>query len=152
MRRAAKEITDPAELGAILDEAALLFVSFHDEPAPYVLPLCFGRIGGTLYAHSALEGAKMDLLRARPEVGFSAVAGMALETGATACAYGCAGRSVCGRGAVRVVEDPDERIRGLEAIMRHYDERAPVDFAPGTLSRTCVLAINADSLRGKRVG
>jgi uncharacterized protein len=152
MRRSTREITDPAELDAVLDQAAVLSIALHDEPAPYVLPVCFGRVGRVLYVHSAASGAKIDLLRARPEVGFSASTEMSLRPGATACAWGCQARSVCGTGTARITGDPEERRRGLEAIMRHYAADAPVDFSPESLARTCVIAIDVASLRGKRVG
>jgi nitroimidazol reductase NimA-like FMN-containing flavoprotein (pyridoxamine 5'-phosphate oxidase superfamily) len=56
MRRAEREITDQAAIAAIFDAAPLLYLSFHDEPAPYVVPVCFGIEGDTLWVHSARAG------------------------------------------------------------------------------------------------
>jgi nitroimidazol reductase NimA-like FMN-containing flavoprotein (pyridoxamine 5'-phosphate oxidase superfamily) len=58
---------------------------------------------------------------------------------------------VVGTGVARVVSDPAEKLRGLEAIMRHYGEGRPV-YRPETLARTCVIAIAVQSMRGKRLG
>ena len=173
MRQAEREITDPGSLERILHEAKVLFLALRDFPAPYVLPVCFGHdpanppgtaahgnppgtaARGTLYVHCAPTGAKIDLLRADPAVGFSACTDMTVRPGAAACDFSCRSESVVGTGRARVVETEEERIRGLDAIMRHYAEAqvsaAPV-YRPGSLSRTSVIAVDIDSLRGKRIG
>jgi uncharacterized protein len=164
MRRAEREITDPAAVDAILAEAPLLFLSFHDEPAPYVVPVCFGRDGDTLYVHSAPTGTKIDLLEANPSIGFCAATAMTLTggpaaaaPGVEACRYGARGCSVSGTATARVVEDEDERRRGLDAIMRHYltvpgGPAAGFTYAPATLARTCIIALRIDTVRAKCTG
>jgi hypothetical protein len=164
MRQAEREITDPGSLERILHEAKVLFLALRDFPAPYVLPVCFGHdpanppgtaARGTLYVHCAPTGAKIDLLRADPAVGFSACTDMTVRPGAAACDFSCRSESVVGTGRARVVETEEERIRGLDAIMRHYAEgpaAAAPAYRPGSLSRTSVIAVDIDSLRGKRIG
>ena len=155
MRRAEREITAAAHLDAILDEAPFLSLALKDQDAPYVVPLCFGRDGRTLYVHSAHAGKKMDLLRREPQVGFSAVAGMTVVPAATACAWECHARSVVGTARVRIVEDPEERRRGLDAIMRHYaggNNQGAAAYTEGSLARTCVVALSVQTLRGKDTG
>lgn len=155
MRRAEREITDTALLDTILVEARILFLGLHDEPAPYVLPVCFGHDTGTLYVHSAMAGTKIDLIAAHPIVGFSASTDLVVKPGTAACDYSSQARSVIGTGRARIVTDEAERVRGLDAIMRHYASgpaaETPV-YKPGPLARTCVIAIRIDSLRGKRTG
>jgi uncharacterized protein len=153
LRRAEREVSAPAEIDAILDEAPVLYVAFRDEPAPYVIPLCFGRVDRTLYVHAALTGTKLDLLARAPIVGFSAATTMTVVKGASACAWGGRARSVSGSATGRIVTDPAERRAGLDAIMRHYgsEDPAPLYDAP-VLGRTCILAFAIDSLRAKRTG
>ncbi len=150
MRRQEKEITDRASLDGILRSAPLLTLALRDEPAPYVVPVCFGLDEGTLYIHSALAGTKIDLLRADPVVGFCACADVTVAVGEPACSSGASGRSVVGTGA-RMLQDEAERIRGLDAIMRHYGANAetPAVYRPESLSRTGVIAIHIDTLHGK---
>ncbi len=132
LRRAAREVSDPAEIEDILRDAKLLFLAIADEPAPYVLPVCFGFDQGVLYVHSAKEGTKIDLLRAHPVVGFSASTDVTVIPGASACDCTCTGRSVVGTGTARVVEDGEERLRGLDAIMRHpRARRERIPMRPG---------------------
>jgi nitroimidazol reductase NimA-like FMN-containing flavoprotein (pyridoxamine 5'-phosphate oxidase superfamily) len=153
LRRSARELAEPDAIEEILQSAKLLFLALADQPAPYVLPVCFGFAHGVLYVHSARKGTKIDLLRANPSVGFSASTDMTIVPGSAACDFTCGGRSVVGTGTARILADEEERIRGMDAIMRHYSD-APGDrvYAPGSLARTCVIAIRIDTLCGKRIG
>lgn len=154
MRRAEREVAGQAEVEAILERAPVLSLALRDEPAPYVIPVSFGYEQGTLYVHSAPRGAKIDLIARDPHVGFSAhapVADDALVTEAAACDWGVRAASVVGTGVARVVSDPAEKLRGLDAIMRHYGENRPV-YRPETLARTCLIAIAVRGMRGKRLG
>jgi len=155
MRRAEREIVDPAALAEILREARVLFLALRDHPAPYVLPVCFAYEPGILYIHSAMAGTKIDLIAAHPLVGFSACTELAVVAGSSACDYTSRARSVTGTGRASIIEDPEQRARGLDAIMRHY-ATVPAGtqplYRPGPLARTCVIAIHIDLLRGKQTG
>jgi nitroimidazol reductase NimA-like FMN-containing flavoprotein (pyridoxamine 5'-phosphate oxidase superfamily) len=151
MRRAGREIVDRAALDGILRSARVLFLAMRDEPAPYVIPVCFGFEADTVYVHSALAGTKIDLIRRHPVVGFSACTDMTVVSGPSACDFAGAATSVVGTGRARIVEDENERLRGLDAIMSHYAGGEPGrnTYRPGPLARTCVIAIHIDTLRGK---
>ena len=151
MRRAEREIVGRAEVDAILSRADVLFLALRDEPAPYVIPVSFGYEEGTLYVHSAPRGSKIDLIARDPRVGFSAHADYALVRGDAACDCGVRASSVVGTGIAHVVTDEREKLRGLDAIMRHYGESRPA-YRQETLARTCLLAIAVQSMRAKRVG
>jgi len=154
MRRPEKEISDPEALDGVLRAASILYLALNADPAPYVVPVCFGVEGGRLYVHGAGAGTKIDLIRANPVVGFSACADVTITPAAIACSSTASGKSVVGTGHAWIVEDEAERIRGLDAIMRHYrtgDSEGPV-YQPRSLSRTCVIAIHIDTLRGKSMG
>ena len=153
LRRAGREIKDPAAIERIFHDATLLFLALADEPAPYVIPVCFGRVGDTLYVHSAREGRKIEGLQSRPHVGFSASTNIKVKHGERACDFSCAARSVVGTATARIVEDEAERRRGLDAIMRHYaGEGAPTDYRDSSLARTCVIALDLLDVCAKRVG
>jgi nitroimidazol reductase NimA-like FMN-containing flavoprotein (pyridoxamine 5'-phosphate oxidase superfamily) len=150
MRNSMKEITDPAELEEILSRAEVLHLALHDEPAPYVIPLSFGYMDGALWFHCAKEGTKLDLIRRDPRVGFSAVADARIVPGAAACDFDARGRSVVGRGTARIVTDLGERRRGLDALMHHYRMERP-EYRPDPFERACVLRVDIEELRGKRL-
>jgi len=150
MRRAEREITDAAGIDDVLCRATVLCLALRDEPAPYVIPVSFGWEGDTLYVHSAPTGTKIDLIAADGRVGFSAWVDDALVSGAAACDWGARGASVSGTGRARLVTDPGEKLRGLDAIMRHYGQDRPV-YRPDVLARTALVAITVDAVTGKRV-
>ena len=154
MRRSEKAITDQEALDGIVQTAEVLFLALQDEPAPYVVPVFFGREGGTLYVHSAVVGPKIDLLRAHPVVGFSACTPITILPGRTPCDFSAAAQSVVGTGRARIVEDEEERRKGLDSIMRHYGTGASGKSAyrHDSLARTAVIAIHVDTLHGKRTG
>ena len=58
MRRKDREITDRAEIEAILNEAMVCRIGLADGGEPYVVPLCFGYEDGSVYIHSAPEASK----------------------------------------------------------------------------------------------
>jgi len=153
MRRPDTEITARTQLEYVLRKARVLFLCMNDAKAPYIVPVCFGWEKDTLYVHSALSGTKIDLLRADPAVGFSACTDMTLVPGATACNFSLRAESVAGTGRGRILADEKERAHGLDLIMQHYNDgkKTPV-FAPGSLARTCVIAITILTLRGRQLG
>ena len=150
MRKATKEITDRAELEGILARAEVLFLALHDEPAPYVIPLNFAFADGALWFHGALEGTKLDLIRRDPRVGFSTVIEARVVPAPAACDSNALGSSVVGHGTAVICTDPDERRRGLDALMRHYGIAAP-EYRADSVDRTCVVRIDVEELRGKRL-
>ena len=93
-------------------------------------------------------------MSARPEVGFCAVAGVEIVAGTMACDFTARTESVVGTGTARIVQDEAERIRGLDLIMSHAGGRQPAggfDYRPGSLRRTCVLAIDIATITAKRI-
>lgn len=150
MRSSRREITERAELEQVLAKAEVLFLALHDTPAPYVIPLTFAYEDGAFWFHCAREGTKLDLIRRDPRVGFSAVADARIVPGAAACDFTATGRSVVGRGTARIVTDPDGRRRGLDALMRRHGMERP-GYRPGPLDRACVVRIDVEELRGKRL-
>jgi nitroimidazol reductase NimA-like FMN-containing flavoprotein (pyridoxamine 5'-phosphate oxidase superfamily) len=124
MRRAEREVTDPAWCLAVLDEAAYLVLALNDNDAPYTVPLCVAVARGRVYLHMATEGRKLDLIRADPGAGFAAVVHAAVVPGETACATGMRADSVAGTARCTVVEDPGERRLALDAFARTVRDRA----------------------------
>jgi len=166
MRRAERERTDPAELAEILSASTVLFLALSDEPAPYVLPVCFGYEDGVIYVHSAPAGTKIDLIARHPVVGFSASTEMTVVPAPSACGFSARARSVVGTGRAEVLAEETARRHGLDVIMRHYAGReggpgaahpdaggaAPREYNPASLARTAVIAVRVATMRGKQIG
>jgi nitroimidazol reductase NimA-like FMN-containing flavoprotein (pyridoxamine 5'-phosphate oxidase superfamily) len=148
-------VTDQREITRVLDQCSTLFLSFHDDPAPYVVPVFFGHEPGRLYVHGGKKGTKIDLMDAHAEVGFSAATTAQIVEGKDACAFTARASSVAGTGVARLVEEEEERLHGLNLIMSHY---APGGTAEGfsyrdaSLSRTSVIAVDIMTVTAKRIG
>ena len=152
MRRRDKEIDDPAELGRILDEAMVLHVAMVDGGLPYMVPLNFARENDVLWLHSAGKGRKLDCLRASPQVCVEAERFIDLVKGTNACDDWTARyESVIGFGVAEVIEDPEDKLQGLSALMRKYSGRDDWQFdAKAVKSVTTVIRVRLGSLTGKR--
>jgi hypothetical protein len=148
-------VRDPKNMARILGKSTVVFLSIHNEPAPYIVPLFFGYENARLYVHSSTAGTKIELLRADPRVGFTAVAAAKIVEGTTACDFTVRAASVAGNGTARFIEDEREKLHALDLIMRHYSVQRPGDsfhYRPASLLRTCVIAIDILSIIGKRFG
>ena len=156
MRRAERLVVDSETIATILDQCVVLFLAFHDETAPYVVPLFFGHEPGRLFVHCAATGTKLDLLRVDPRVGFSAATAAAIVEGKAACDFTTRAQSVAGTGIARIVETEDEKKHGLDLIMRHYAAgragQVSWIYQPVTLARTVLIAVEIQSMTGKRIG
>lgn len=123
MRRKDREVTEPAELLKIIRQCKVCRLAMQDGQGLYILPLNFGYEwnddGLTLYFHSAKEGRKIDILSQSPAVAFEMDCGHQLIADDIACRNGYAYKSIIGNGNACIVEDVDEKIKGLSLIMLH---------------------------------
>ena len=149
MRRGEKEIKDQAEIDSIIHRSRVCRLGLSDEGQPYVVPLCFGYDGKTLYFHCAREGRKLDILRRNNKVciEFDIVQGM-IEAD-EGCNWGIKYQSVIGFGTAHLVEDVAEKQNALTLLMAQYSERS-FSFPPEMVNRTAVVKIEIESLTGKQ--
>ena len=152
MRLAEKEVTDPAWCRAVLDEAPYLVLALNDAGAPYAVPLCVALADGRIYLHMATAGRKLDLLRADPRAGFTAVAHAAVIPGETACATGIRADSVAGTARCTIVDDPGERRAALDAFALKYVGDRPDEYQDAAFAATVVVRLDPISLVGRRTG
>lgn len=124
MIRADREIADRTEQLAIMDACDVCRVALNGADGfPYIVPLNFGvDVEGDqvyLYFHSANRGEKLDLIArdARASFEMDCDHNFIFYDDRMSCTMGY--RSVIGQGTVEIVPD-DQKIRGLEVLMRHY--------------------------------
>ncbi len=104
MRRKEKQITDTERIKQLLEQAQVCRLAMVDQGHPYVVPLNFGYRDGSLYFHSALEGRKINVLKANPHVCFEVDELEKINRAAQACDWGVSFRSVIGTGTARILE------------------------------------------------
>jgi len=152
MRRKDKEIKDPQEIVAILQQAPVLRLGLCSEDEPYVVPLSFGYLDGCLYLHSAKEGKKIEMIRANPRVCFEIEVDVEVIRADQPCDWGMKFTSVIGFGTASILEDPEERKRGLDAIMEHYSSQSAQSYPDSILEHTAVIRVRIEEMGGKRSG
>ena len=152
MRRKDKEIQGRNEIVAIMEKALVCRLGLCRDNVPYVVPLNFGYREGCLYLHSAKQGRKMDMIRANPRVCFEIETDAELISSDRPCDWGMKYASVIGFGTAVVLEDPEEKKNGLDAILAHYSPRPPGPYPDSVLEHTAVIRVQIERMTGKRSG
>jgi uncharacterized protein len=151
MRRQEKEIATQEEIDEVIRRAPVCRLALSDNDTPYVVPVCFGYEGGALYFHSAPEGRKLDILMQNGRVCFEMDIDTRIVVSDSPCNWSLRYRSVIGFGEAAIVADPEEKRRGLDAIMRHYS--GPVgQYNQDKFEKTIVIKVTVSSVTGKKSG
>ncbi|WP_277056424.1 pyridoxamine 5'-phosphate oxidase family protein [Treponema socranskii] len=129
MRRKDREVTDIRQIESIIEKAKVVHIGMIDSGAPYVVPMQYGYVftdgALTLYLHSAQEGRKIDCIKKNQNVCIELETDIApISGGDIPCKYSSAYASVMGDGTAEIVEDPKEKVFGLESIMKTQTGKA----------------------------
>ena len=116
------QITDEARIRQILDTAKVLHLGLAVDNEPYVVPMNYGyRLEEgklTLYLHSAVQGKKLEMIRANSRVFFELDCDRMPFEGKVPCQYGLVYSSVMGRGTACIVEDVEEKKQAMSLLMK----------------------------------
>lgn len=151
MRRSEKKITDESALKAVIQQSLVCRLGLSDGCQPYVVPLSFGYEDGFLYFHAAHEGRKIEMIRRNDRVCFEFDVNAEIVEGQEACGWSMRYRSVIGFGKAVILDDIEEKRRGLEIIMRQYSDRSFL-FPEESVARTAVIKVAIESMAGKQSG
>lgn len=106
----------------VMHRAPYITVSFIDEDGlPYGLPLSLASDDGVRwYFHGALEGKKLEAIKAHPEVCLSAVTRCRPTVGPRDGSFTLQYRSAIAFGKAELVTDDEEKIHGLRLICQRF--------------------------------
>jgi hypothetical protein len=151
MRRSEKEITERTAIDEIINRCLVCRLALSDGGIPYVIPMNFGYEGNTLYFHTAREGRKLDILRKNNQVCFELDTDVEIIAAEDAAGWGAKYCCVIGFGTASLVDDPVEKRKAYDSIMRHYAGRI---FSYPDLCIDCsmIIRVDIDSVTGKRSG
>ena len=153
MRRADRKITDQKEIEAIIKKADVCRIALIDGELPYMVTLNFGYKSGTpavLYFHCANEGRKLDIIKNNNNVCFQMDIDHELTTGKSACGYSMNFKSIVGYGKIHKVTNKQEKIEGLNYLMKQYSDRDDFSYEEKMLEVTTVLKLEIEELTGKQ--
>ena len=153
MRKSKKEIKDRAVIAGLLNTCHVGRLGTNSRNGyPMIKPLNFAYINDRIYFHTAKEGEKIEDIKKDSRVCFEVdlpvryVRGTADNPCKAAYRY----RSVIILGRAHIVEDHDERILGLSALMKKYQpEGGYGDFLKEKLDITGVVRIDIEEMVGK---
>jgi nitroimidazol reductase NimA-like FMN-containing flavoprotein (pyridoxamine 5'-phosphate oxidase superfamily) len=155
MRRKDREITEPAEILALIDKCKVCRLGLSENDQAYIVPLNFGYTFAdtvlTLFFHSAHEGKKIDLMRKNRRACFEIDCDHRLVQAETACGHGFLFSSVIGFGTLSFIGDAAEKTRALNILMKHQTGKdVPYRYTEAELAAVCVYKMEVDSFTGKR--
>ncbi|SDE33359.1 hypothetical protein SAMN05660485_00608 [Blastococcus fimeti] len=129
VRRGAKRArTDRADLHAVLDAGLVGHLAVVLDGAPVVLPTGYGRHGETLYLHGSTGAATLRAAAAGGPVCFTVTHLDGVVYARSAFHHSVNYRCAVVHGTARTVEDPQEKLLGLEVLTEQ--------LAPGSWTAT----------------
>lgn len=154
MRRKDREVTELSEILKIVASAKVLRIGLFDGEYPYVVPMHYGyqyaKDTLVFYVHCAKEGHKLDLMKKNPHVCVELETEVEIVSGGDVpCRYGATFASVIGRGQAEILEDVQEKITGLEVLMKHQTGR-DFEIKEEMAEAVAVIKITLDNFTAKR--
>lgn len=155
MRRKDCEITDPGKIREIIEKCDVLRLGLVDETGlAYIVPVNFGVevVNETyiFYFHSAAAGKKVDLLRKTPHISFEMDTAHALQASEKIHDHTFHYESVMGNGTVSFVEEPTEKRRVLNVLMKHYTDSDVWELPDSLVSAAHALRLEATKYSVKK--
>ncbi len=150
MRRSDKEISDRAAINDVVRGCRVCHLGLAANNEPYVVPVSFGYDGAAVYFHTARRGKKIDMITANPRACVEFERKIELVThDDDACAWTFSFESAIGFGAIVEMIGTEDRIHGLNQIMRHYSGR-DWEYTGPVLQSTRVWRLDLETLTGKK--
>jgi uncharacterized protein len=146
---------DRTTVHGILDEALICHVGYLSGDRPVVLPTTHARLGETLYLHGSTGSGPMLTAAGCAEglpvcVTVTLVDGLVLAR--AALHHSLQYRSVVVMGNARLVQDRDEKLRAMAALLDHVASGRSTDSRPPNareLAATAVLALDLVEVSAK---
>lgn len=160
MRRADREVSDPAQVAAIVASCKIIRIAYMDAEGLTIVPMNFGYVSEgignatrpTFYFHSAPIGRKIDAIKAagnKLSVAFEMETDCEVVAGRVPCNWGEAFKSVVGTGVASIVSDLDESRLALEMLMRQQTGMEHVEFTDQQVRSVTVWKVESDYVTAK---
>jgi len=143
---------DRGAIDAVLDEAIVCHLGFVQDGQPFVIPTLHARLGDELYIHGSSASRALKIAAGGVPVCVTVTLLDGLVLARSVFEHSVEYRSVVVLGTARLVEDPEEKMKALEAFTeqlipgRWADARKPNDKE---MKATWVLALPLDEASAK---
>ncbi|SEQ47976.1 hypothetical protein SAMN02910369_01867 [Lachnospiraceae bacterium NE2001] len=153
MRRNDREITDKTLIEHFIAKEQIIRIAFYDNGDLYIVPLNYGYIYDNdtyvFYFHGAKAGRKYELSKSSPQVGFEIDGAYELLEADVACDYSAKFQSVIGTGRLSIVEDYEEKIKGLNVLMNHISGKTEWSYSKEMVDSVAVFRLEVEKLSCK---
>jgi uncharacterized protein len=112
------------EINTLLSEAPVGHLGLAYENQPYIVPLNYLYSDGALYFHCALNGRKIDYIKANSKACFQVGRYEGLITSDSACSHNYQFSSVILEGTIEEVTDVEAKETALRGIVAKYGDPA----------------------------
>jgi nitroimidazol reductase NimA-like FMN-containing flavoprotein (pyridoxamine 5'-phosphate oxidase superfamily) len=119
VREPQRAVYDRAAVYEILDEAFICHLGFSVDGQPYVIPTSYGRSGDVLYVHGSAASRMLRRLSEGIPVCMTVTLLDGLVLARSVFNHSMNYRSVVVLGTATIVDDPEEKLKGLYAISEH---------------------------------
>ena len=151
-RHPERGIYDRAAIYAILDEALFCHLGFAVDGRAVVIPTIHARVGDTLYLHGSPASRMLRRLAAEPEVCVTVTLLDGLVLARSVYNHSMNYRSAVVFGRARAVDEREEKLTALTAVVEHLVPGRSADARPPSekeLAGTAVVAVEIEAASAK---
>ena len=155
IRRKDREITDKKIIEEFISKQNIIRIGFYDKKNEeiYVVPVNYGYIIDKkqyiFYIHGGKGGRKYELSKDEPNVGFEIDGNYKLVEGKDACNFTAKYQSVIGNGKIKIIEDLEEKKKGLDIIMNHTTGKSGFEYKQRMIENVAIYKLTAEKLTCK---
>ena len=153
MRRTDREITNLAAIQKFIQQESIIRIAFYDEGDIYIVPVNYGYLFENdkhiFYFHGAKAGRKFELTKSSPSVGFEIDGNYELLEADIACDFSARFQSVIGTGKLSLVDDFEEKIKGLNLLMKQSTRKDSWNYENKMIDGVAVFKLEAEKLSCK---
>ena len=153
MRRRDREVKDIIVIKSFIQKESIIRIAFYDKGEIYIVPVNYGYLFENnkhiFYFHGAKAGRKYELSKSMPIVGFEIDGNYELLNADIACDYSAKFQSVIGNGKLILVDDYDEKIKGLNILMKQSTGRDNWSYESKRIEGVAVFKLEVEKLSCK---
>lgn len=153
MRRSDREITDVKLIEAFIAKEQIMRIGFYDNGEIYIVPVNYGYTNDSgqfaFYFHGAKAGRKYELSKGSPNIGFEIDGNYELLEADIACDFSAKFQSVVGTGKISIVEVREEKIKGLNVLMRQTSGKTEWQYSEEMINAVAVYKVDVNKISCK---
>ena len=153
MRRSDREIKDEKLIEAFISKEKIMRIAFYDNGEIYIIPINYGYMNESgkcvFYFHGAKAGRKYELSKESPHIGFEIDGNYEILEADIACNFSARFQSVVGTGNISIIEDRQEKIRGLDILMQQTSGKKEWQYSEEMLDVVVVYRLDVEKITCK---